>query len=152
MDVGPINLAVNYANAAAVFPTANLVVTPGGVLEVVNPTVNPTVVPIGSAAQRTEEILGSGALALTDTWALLGALRYDITNHTPIADGLGLKYQDDCMTLAVTYEQSKIQDQLIRPDQRVMVTLSLKYLGTFGYETSAFNSLVSPLAWDSSGG
>ena len=44
------------------------------------------------------------------------------------------------MTLAVTYEQSNIQDQDIQPDQRVMVNLSLKYLGTYQYQTEAFSA------------
>jgi LPS-assembly protein len=69
---------------------------------------------------------------------LLGAVRYDIENAQRISDGVGLRYQNDCMTAAVTYEQTNIQDQDIRPDQRVLVRLSLKYLGTYEYETDAF--------------
>jgi hypothetical protein len=45
------------------------------------------------------------------------------------------------LTLAVTYQQTNIKDQEIQPEQRVMVNLALKYLGTYQYETDAFSSL-----------
>ena len=51
-----------------------------------------------------------------------------------------MRYKDDCLTLAVTYEQSNIQDQDIQPEQRVMVNLALKYLGTYQYQTDAFGA------------
>jgi LPS-assembly protein len=89
---------------------------------------------------RDEEILGRGTLNLTDTWALLGAVRYDLANAQIISDAVGLQYQNDCLILAVTYSQSNIQEQDIHPDQRVMVNLSLKYLGTYQYTTDAFGA------------
>ena len=82
--------------------------------------------------ERRQEIVGRGALSLTDTWALLGSIRYDLQNETddqPTASACAI--QDDCLTLAVTYEQSNIQDRDIEPEQRVMVNLALKYLGTY---------------------
>ena len=48
--------------------------------------------------------------------------------------------QNDCLTLAVTYEQSNIQDRDIEPEQRVMVNLALKYLGTYQTQTDAFGA------------
>jgi LPS-assembly protein len=124
-SVGPVDLTLNYAEVA---PEA---VTP----DVITPTTK------NDNQERRQEILGKGTLALTDTWALLGALRYDLQNQQTISDGIGLQYKDDCLTLAVTYEQSNIQDQDIQPEQRVMVNLALKYLGTYQYETDAFSSL-----------
>ena len=64
-----------------------------------------------------------------------------------ISDGVGLRYKDDCLTLAVTYEQSNIQDQDIQPEQRVMVNLALKYLGTYQYETDAFSAFGCRRVW-----
>jgi LPS-assembly protein len=124
-SVGPVDLMINYAEVA---PEA---VTP----DVITPQTK------NDDQQRRQEIVGKGTLNLTDTWALLGAIRYDIENELPISDGIGLQYQDDCLTLAVTYEQTKIQDQDIEPEQRVMVNLALKYLGTYQYQTDAFSSL-----------
>jgi len=124
-SVGPVDLMINYAEVA---PEA---VTP----DVITPETK------NDNQERRQEIVGKGTLYLTDTWALLGSVRYDIQNELPISDGIGLQYKDDCLTLAVTYEQTKIQDQDIQPEQRVMVNLALKYLGTYQYQTDAFSSL-----------
>jgi LPS-assembly protein len=123
-NVGPVDLMLNYAEVA---PDA---VTP----DVITPTTK------NDNQDRRQEILGKGTLNLTDTWALLGALRYDLQNEQTISDGIGLQYKDDCLTLAVTYEQTNIKDQDIQPEQRVMVNLALKYLGTYQYQTEAFGA------------
>ena len=123
-NLGPVDLTLNYAEIA---PEA---VTP----DVITPTTK------NDDQERRQEILGKGALSLTDTWALLGSVRYDLQNQQTISDGVGLRYQDDCLTLAVTYEQSNIQDQDIQPEQRVMVNLALKYLGTYQLQTDAFGA------------
>jgi LPS-assembly protein len=121
---GPVDLVVNYAELA---PDA---VTP----DVITPTTK------NDDQERRQEIVGRGALSLTDTWALLGSVRYDLQNAQTISDGVGVRYQDDCLTLAVTYEQSNIRDRDIEPETRVMVNLALKYLGTYQTTTDAFGS------------
>jgi LPS-assembly protein len=93
--------------------------------------------------QRRQEILTKGGINLTDTWGLLGGLRYDLDLQEPITQGLGLRYRDDCLTATVFYEQSEIQDRDIEPEKRVMLTLSLKYLGTYEIQTDA-NDLLGP--------
>ncbi len=123
-NVGPVDLMINYAEVA---PDA---VTP----DVITPTTK------NDNQDRRQEILGKGTLNLTDTWALIGALRYDLQNEQTISDGVGLQYKDDCLTLAVTYEQTNIKDQDIQPEQRVTVNLALKYLGTYQYQTEAFSA------------
>ena len=135
VSAGPLELRVNYANG--VLPTVTTQATPEGVVEIPLAT-SLGLVTIGPL-QRSQEILSRGALALTDTWALLGDIRYDLQSDQTISDGGGLRYQNDCMSIAAIYEQSNIQtlNNLIKPDQRVMVYLSLKDLGNFGYQTNA---------------
>jgi LPS-assembly protein len=77
------------------------------------------------------EIVTAGSLAMTQDWSLLGNFRYDLETSQTITDGLGLRYQDDCFMLDVTYQRSFIQDQDIEPDQRFLVNFMLKYLGTY---------------------
>ena len=101
-NVGPVDITVNYAEVAP---------------EAVSPIRSTANNANHSNQPRDQEIVGKGTLALTDTWALLGAIRYDLENAKTISDGVGLQYEDDCLTLAVTYEQSNIQDQDIQPDQ-----------------------------------
>ena len=88
-----------------------------------------------------QEILTNGTLALTEDWSLLGSIRYDLATLTPIADGIGLQYQDDCFTLGVTYEQTYITELDIQPEKRFLVSFNLKYLGAYQYQTDAFGLL-----------
>jgi LPS-assembly protein len=118
-NVGPVDLAVNYAEVA------------------------PEVLTTTTDQKNQQEILGKAALSLTDSWALLGSLRYDLQNSQLISDGVGLRYQDDCLTLAVVYQQSNIQDGDIQPDQSVMVSLALKYLGSYQFATDPSGLLGS---------
>ena len=87
--------------------------------------------------QPREEILAAGVLAITDTWALLGNMRYDLETDQTITDGLGLQYQNDCLTASVTYQRSFIQDQDIKPDERFLLNFALKYLGSYQIATEA---------------
>jgi LPS-assembly protein len=125
-NFGPVDLRVNYAEVA-----------PDAILPEPGTTGND-----GNNVRR-REIQGKGALSLTDTWALLGSVRYDLQNAQLISDGIGVRYQDDCLTLGVTYEESNIQDRDIQPDQTVMVNLALKYLGTYQFQTDA-SGLLGP--------
>jgi LPS-assembly protein len=84
-----------------------------------------------------EEIIVAGALAVTEAWSLLGNFRYDLATEQTITDGLGVRWQDDCFLMDVTYQRSFIRDQDIEPDQRFLVNFSLKYLGSYQYKTSA---------------
>jgi LPS-assembly protein len=54
-----------------------------------------------------------------------------------ITDGAGLRYQDDCFLIDVTYQRSFIEDQDIEPDERFLVSIALKHLGSYTYSTSA---------------
>jgi LPS-assembly protein len=89
--------------------------------------------------QPREEIVTAGTLAVTEYWSLLGNFRYDLALDQTITDGLGLRYQDDCFLIDLTYQRSFIEDQDIRPDERFLVNVSLKYLGSYSYSTSANN-------------
>ena len=87
--------------------------------------------------EAREEIVTAGTLAITQDWSLLGNFRYDIATEQTITDGLGLRYQDDCFMLDVTYQRSFIRDQDIEPDERFLVSFTLKYLGTYSLSTES---------------
>jgi LPS-assembly protein len=91
-----------------------------------------------AAGEPREEVVTAGVLALTKDWSLTGNIRYDIETDQTITDGLGLQYQDDCFLMGVTYQRSFIKDQDIEPDQRFLVTLNLKYLGSYALQSEAF--------------
>ena len=117
MRYGPLQAQVNYADVPANLPTA----APAGIV----------------TQTDSEEILAGGALAITEDWSLLANLRYDLQGDQTITDGLGLRYQDDCFRLDVTYQRSFIRDQDIEPDERFLVNFALKYLGAYSVSSSA---------------
>jgi LPS-assembly protein len=117
VNYGPLQAAVNYAEVPGDLPTA----APGGIV----------------TDNDREEILAGGALNITNQWALLANLRYDIQSEQTISDGLGLRWQDDCFKLDVTYQRSFIRDQDIEPDERFLVSFTLKHLGSYSVATSA---------------
>ncbi len=108
---GPAQLRVNYADVTS---------EPGLAL-----------------GQPRQEVVTGAVLALTTDWSLLGNIRYDLQTDQTITDGLGLQYQNDCLTASVTYQRSFIQDQDIKPDERFLLSLNLKYLGGYSYGLGA---------------
>jgi LPS-assembly protein len=116
MSYGPVRANVNYAKIPGDTPNA----APSNIV----------------TNQDRQEILASGALAITTDWWLLGNLRYDLQGDQTIEDGLGLRYQDDCFRLDVIYQRSYIRDQDIAPDERFLVNFALKYLGSYSASTN----------------
>jgi len=121
LSYGPVQASVNYARVPEDVP-ADTPIVPAAIV----------------SDDDREEIFAGGALAITNDWWLLGNLRYDIQGDQTISDGLGVRYQDDCFRLDVTYQRSFIRDQDIEPDERFLFNFSLKYLGTYQAATSAF--------------
>jgi LPS-assembly protein len=118
VEYGPLQARVNYADVPGDLPTA----APGDIV----------------TDNDREEILVGGALNITNDWALLANLRYDIEGEQTITDGLGIRYQDDCFKLDVIYQRSFIRDQDIEPDERFLLNFTLKHLGAYSVQSSAF--------------
>ncbi len=125
LSYGPVQARVNYAKVPGTVEPSDI--TPN-LTNVVN-------------ADDSEEILLAGALAITNEWWLLGNLRYDIAGEQTITDGLGLRYQDDCFKIDVTYQRSYIRDQDIEPDERFLFKFALKYLGEYEASTTGLGLL-----------
>jgi LPS-assembly protein len=78
---------------------------------------------------RRQEVAGFAAFRLDDYWTVFGDARYDIEQKHLVRDSVGVQYSDECFTLSVTYAETFIQYQDIKPDTSVLVRLGLKYLG-----------------------
>lgn len=76
-----------------------------------------------------QEVAGFAAFKLNDDWTVFGDLRYDVELGQFLRNSIGVQYSDECFTLSVTYAQTFIEFQDIKPDTTVMVRLGLKYLG-----------------------
>ncbi len=86
-----------------------------------------------------QEILASLGLRLTDTWSLLGSIRYDIENDQRLMDAIQVRYLDECFMLSVTYQETYLKNEDIEPDQTVMLRFELKHLGGFKYKTDVLD-------------
>jgi LPS-assembly protein len=145
VHAGPLNFSVNYAQVAPQVLSAATIASLAPVTTVTTTTTGTTTTtaPLATNQPAQQEIQGRGALSLTDTWALLFSARYDLQNAQMIGDGVGLRYQNDCLTIAVTYEESHIEDRDILPGQTITVNIALKYLGSYAYASNVAG-LVGP--------
>jgi LPS-assembly protein len=77
-----------------------------------------------------EGILGQTQIKLNANWVVTGALRYDLDARKVDQTQIGLGYIDDCLILALNYITSYSYSGNPTKDQRVMLQLSLRTLGT----------------------
>ncbi len=76
-----------------------------------------------------QEVYAKTSIQLADHWSLYGSIRYDLDTSERVSDSLGLKYADECFVLAVTYNETFVDDRDIDPDQTVFIRFELKHLG-----------------------
>jgi len=91
-----------------------------------------------------EEVSGFGALKLTDQWSVYGDLRYDFELGTFIRNSVGIQYADECVIYAITYQQTNVQIQDIKPNTSVLLTIGIKGFGQQTAPSSIYD--VSPEA------
>ena len=77
-----------------------------------------------------EGILGQTQVKLNANWVVTGALRYDLDARKIDQTQIGLGYIDDCLILALNYITSYTYSGNPTKDQRIMLQLSLRTLGT----------------------
>jgi LPS-assembly protein len=93
-----------------------------------------------SVRGQTQEILSTATVQWTPNWSTTASGRYDITDHFFVTDSLGVKWSNECIGLSVTYTDSRVVDQDIKPAQTVLVRLDLKYLGGTSFKSDATGS------------
>ncbi len=98
----------------------------------------------GGPDKLQEEMQADGRVAVTERWALLGGVRFDVDAELALSHSLGIQYSDECFALTVTYKETEYENADISPDETVMVRFDLKYLGSFG--TSDLVGDISPNA------
>ena len=73
------------------------------------------------ALPSRQEVSGFGALKLTDEWSVYGDLRYDFEAGQFIRDSVGLQYTNECVIYSLTYQQTNVTFQDIKPDRSLVV-------------------------------
>ncbi len=78
---------------------------------------------------------GAGSFNLTENWRAFGSVIYDINRDTLAGDGIGLAFDNDCLTFSVAYnEQRKGYTDL--PSRWLTFRLQLRTLGDTSYQTN----------------
>jgi LPS-assembly protein len=77
-----------------------------------------------------DEIAGFSAIKLNDEWTVFGDLRYDIKSGQWVRNSAGIQYADECVIVAVTYQQTYVTYEDIKPDTSVTLRIGLKGFGS----------------------
>jgi LPS-assembly protein len=91
-----------------------------------------------------QEVAGFAALKLTDEWSIYGDLRYDFELGEFIRYSGGIQYADDCVIVALSYQQTNVQIEDIAANSSVLLRVGIKGLGQQTTPTSIFD--LSPEA------
>ncbi len=91
-----------------------------------------------------EEVSGFSALKLNDQWTVFGDLRYDLELGQFIRNSAGVQYADECVVVALTYQQTWIELQDIKPNTSVSLRIGIKGFGQQSTPTSIYD--ISPEA------
>jgi len=73
------------------------------------------------------EVQGAASLQLLRNWRLFGRVRYDLEDSGIVRDGFGLGYDDDSMSVSVTFAEDRSDTTDI--DRTVYLRLGLRTLG-----------------------
>ncbi len=79
-----------------------------------------------------EQVVASLSSQLSDHWSATVASRYDLGDDQPLSEGVAFTYRDECFLLRLSAGRSHYRDEEIEPSTTFLVTVGLKYLGTFG--------------------
>jgi LPS-assembly protein len=82
-------------------------------------------------AGNSEQLETSANLRLSDNWSVAGGLIQDLSDggNALLRGRFGVNYQDECLIFGLNFERSRIEDEDIEPDDRIMFRLVLKHLG-----------------------
>jgi LPS-assembly protein len=84
-----------------------------------------------SGFQDREQFDTAFSVRLLEHWSVTGRLVQDLSNNenkTRIA-GLGLVYGDECISVGLEFERRDLQDEDLKPEDRVFLRVNFKYLG-----------------------
>ena len=86
-------------------------------------------------------VRGAASVNLTDNWRTFGSLIYDINGNTVAGDGLGLAFDNDCLTFSVAYNETRKGYTDLTPSRWLTFRLQLRTLGNSSYQTNLTNGV-----------
>ncbi len=83
-----------------------------------------------------EEILGAASLRVRRNWRLFGSLRYDLQNSAFVRDAIGLAFDDESLSLSLSYAEDRSRNNRDPVDRVVFFRLGLRTLGDTSTSTT----------------
>ncbi len=80
----------------------------------------------------------AGSINLTDNWRAFGSVIYDINGSAIAGSGIGLAFDNDCLTFSVAYNEMNYSDL---PGHWLTFRLQLRTLGDTSYQTNLANGV-----------
>ena len=94
--------------------------------------------------ERREGLLGSASVKLSTNWIATTALRYDVDSHKFSQTQFGIGYIDDCFIIALNYITNYTYSGNATNDQRIMLQLSLRTLGSAAFGQTVSSTPTGP--------
>ncbi|WP_068089426.1 LPS-assembly protein LptD [Polycladidibacter stylochi] len=83
-----------------------------------------------------EEVLGSSALRLADSWRLYGSARYDLQNKNFVQDTVGLGYDDEGFSMSVSYSEDRSRNDGEAVNQIYFFRFNFRTIGGTDFSSS----------------
>ena len=94
--------------------------------------------------ERREGLLGSASVKLSTNWIATTALRYDVDSHKFSQTQFGIGYIDDCFIIALNYITNYTYSGNATNDQRIMLQVSLRTLGSAAFGQTVSSTPAGP--------
>jgi len=86
--------------------------------------------PAAGIFRDRQEINAAASLAVTENWAVLGQVIYDLQYFGDVSHSVGFAYTDECFELSAVYSETPDLYSDLVGDRKVFVRFNLRTLGT----------------------
>ncbi|MEM7216078.1 MAG: LPS-assembly protein LptD [Pseudomonadota bacterium] len=77
------------------------------------------------------EVSGAGSVRLDENWRAFGSLTYDLETSEVVRDSLGLAYDDDCFSFAISYSNLNEDFTGASSERSINFSIGLRTIGGF---------------------
>jgi LPS-assembly protein len=74
-------------------------------------------------------VSAAALVELTENWAVLGSLVYDMRNDQPVSHSMGLAYSDECFDLSAIYSETPDPYSDLVSERQVFLRFNFRTLG-----------------------
>ena len=95
--------------------------------------------PYNTTLASASVVRGSASVSISDNWRAFGNVTYDVANDTVASNGIGLAFDNECLTFAVAYNETR-SGYSDNPGRWLNFRLQLRTFGDTSLQTSLRNT------------